>query len=243
MSDYYSGSAVASESYDVGLRSFLLGVYNKMGGALLLTALMAFLASVDPLKSLLFTSTTKGVGLTLLGYLVAFGPIVLILCLGFFSRAMDTVRGSAVAFWGVASLFGLSFGTLVMQYTSTSLGLTFLVTSASFGALSLFGYTTKKNLDAIGNFCVVALFGLIIATLISIFLQSTLLHFIITFAGILIFAGLIAWDTQKLKSRYADGHGDGTALKVQSNLAALDLYLDFINLFLLLLRLFGVKKD
>lgn len=243
MTDIYSRSPSAAADYDAGLRSFLLSVYNKMGLALLLTALMAYLASVDPLKSLLFMDTPKGIGLTVLGMIVAFGPILLILGLGIFSRAMETVTGSAVAFWGIATLFGLSFGTLVMKYTAVSLGMTFACTAATFGALSIYGYTTKRNLNAIGTFCFVALIGLIIASIVNAFLHSTGLAAIITYAGILIFAGLIAYDTQKLKDRFAQSEGDGEALTVHSNLAALDLYLDFINLFLLLLRLIGVKKD
>lgn len=230
-------------AYDTGLRQFLLGVYNRMGLALLLTALLAVLSTQQPIAGLIHGVGADGKpSLTIAGMICVFGPLVLILGLGL-TGLTRTVTGSYVALFGVAALFGLSLGSLAFIYTATSLGMTFLITAGAFGALSLFGYTTKINLNAIGSMCMMLLFGLIIAMIANIFVKSSALDLLISLAGIAIFSVLTAWDTQKLKSDYADNHGDSTGLTVAANNGALNLYLDFINLFLFLLRFLGVKKD
>lgn len=242
-SRYASTRAADPAAYDAGLRSFLLGVYNRMGAALVLTALLAFLSAQQPMAGLIHGVGADGKpSLTLIGMICAFGPLVLILGLGL-TGLTRTVTGSAVALFGVAALFGLSLGSLVFVYTATSLGLTFLITAGAFGALSLFGYTTKINLNAIGSACVMLLFGLIIAMVANMFVKSSGLDLIISLAGLAIFAVLTAWDTQKLKGAYEDSYGDKDALTIEANNGALHLYLDFINIFLFLLRFMGVKKD
>lgn len=245
MTDFRSATASSSTKadYDAGLRTFLLGVYNRMGIALLLTALLAFLSTQQPMAELIHGVGADGKpSLTIVGMICAFGPLALILGLGL-TGMTRTVTGSAVALFGVAALFGLSLGSLAFVYTATSLGLTFAVTAGAFGALSLFGYTTKINLNAIGSACVMLLFGLIIAMIANIFIRSSVMDLVISLAGVAIFSVLTAWDTQRLKTDYADAVGDSTALTVAANNGALHLYLDFINLFLFLLRFFGAKKD
>ena len=228
---------------DAGLRSFMLGVYNRMALALLLTALLATLSTQQPLAELIHGVGADGKPtMTIIGMICAFGPLLLILGLGL-TGLTRTVTGSAVALFGVAALFGLSLGSLAFIYTATSLGMTFMITASMFFALSLFGYTTKINLNAVGSACIMLLFGLIIAMVINIFLKSSVMDFVISLAGVVIFSVLTAWDTQRLKSDYAGAGGDKTSLTVAANNGALNLYLDFVNLFLFLLRFLGVKKD
>lgn len=237
MTDTY---ASVSEGTSAGLRQFCLGVYNRMFGALLLTALLAYASTVPPLRDLLYTTNAKGdIGLTILGWVVTFAPLGVVLFLG---GAAQRSRGmSAFMLWSCAALFGLGLGTVVMAYTTASLAVTFLATAGAFGSLSLWGYTTKRNLSGWGNFLLIALFGLIIAMIVNLFIASTVMQWIVTIAGILIFAGLTAYDTQKMKDTYWSAMGDEEALAIGKNNMAFALYLDFLNLFLLLLRLFGVN--
>lgn len=232
--------ASVSEGTSAGLRKFCLGVYNRMFGALLLTALLAYASTVPPLRDLLFVTNAKGdIGLTILGWIVTFAPLGIVL---FFGGAAQSSRGmSAFMLWACAALFGLGLGTVVMAYTTASLAVTFLATAGAFGALSLWGYTTKRNLSGWGNFLLIALFGLIIAMIVNLFIASTVMQWIVTIAGILIFAGLTAYDTQKMKDTYWSAMGDDESLAIGKNNMAFALYLDFLNLFLLLLRLFGVN--
>jgi hypothetical protein len=227
-------SVAADVAYDTGLRNFFLMVYNRVGLGLVLTALMAFIAAHDPVKSMLFHMVNGHLTYTMLGWIVAFGPIVLLVTLGIATGLASNGAG-AIAFWGTAALFGLSFGSLLLRYSGVSIASTFLETAAAFGGLSLFGYTTKKDLSGWGSFLIVALLGLIVAMVATVFIHSTMFALAINLIGILIFAGFIAYDTQKLKDIYEEYDGDTNA----AYLGALNLYLDFINLFLLLLRLTG----
>jgi FtsH-binding integral membrane protein len=212
--------------YDEGLRSYMLGIYNRLFGSLILTAALAYLATVPPLRDLLYTfKDGKLAGLTILGYAAAFGPILIMLGTAF-AGAYRTRGGSAFVLWSTAALFGLSSGVLVMSYAASTLAMAFLITAGSFGALSLIGYTTKKDLSGMGAALIIGLFGLIALMILGMFVHIAGLQWLITMGGILIFAGLIAYDTQKMKLGY--GSGDPAT---EANLAALDLYLDFINLF------------
>lgn len=236
------GSPTTTEDYDTGLRAFMLGVYGRMCLALLLTALLAVLSTQQPIAGLIHGVGENGKpSLTIVGMVIAFAPLVLIFGLGM-TGLTQTVTGSGIALFGVAALFGLSLGSLIFVYTATSLGMTFCVTSGAFAALSLFGYTTKINLDAIGSACMMLLFGLIILMIANMFVKSSGLDLLIAFAGLAIFAVLTAWDTQKMKGAFAGAQGDSTALTVEGNNAALSLYLDFVNIFLFLLRFLGEKK-
>jgi len=250
MSDFNRGYARsipadrADMSVDAGLRSFMLGVYNKVALGLIVSAVLAYVTGqVEPVQQLLYRVTTDGrlVGYTLLGYIVAFGPLAVIL-FGAFGMKNATPRSSGIYYWTIVSLLGASMGAITLMYTGASIFQTFLITATAFGGLSLVGYTTKKDLGPMGSFLIIGAFGLMIASLVNIFLGSGMLSFIINVVGVLVFAGLIAYDTQRLKMTYYELGGNQTAMGVATNYGALSLYLDFINLFMFLLRLFGDRR-
>lgn len=249
MSDFNRGYARtvpadrADMSVDAGLRSFMLGVYNKVALGLLLSAGLAFLTgSFPPVRDLMFNvSPTGKVGYTLLGMIVAFAPLAVIL-FGAFAMKNVTPRSSGIYYWTIVGLIGAGLGVLTFVYTGASIFSTFLITAAAFGGLSLFGYTTKKDLTGFGSFLIIGLFGLIIASVVNIFLANSMMSFIISVLGVLIFAGLIAYDTQRLKMSYYEMGGDQTAISVATNYGALSLYLNFINLFQFLLSIFGDRR-
>lgn len=231
-------------SVDQGLRSFMLGVYNKMGLGLVLSGVLAYAAAFVPaVRDLLFNTQDGYVtGYTGLGMIVAFAPMVILLGTGFFMRN-PSKTGASLLYWTIVTLMGLGMGVLALVYTGQSLATTFFVTAATFGALSLYGYTTKKDLSGFGTFLFMALFGLIIASLVNVFiLKSGMMSLIISGIGILIFAGLTAYDTQKLKTTYYQLGGNETAMSVATSYGALELYLDFINLFTMLLRFLGDRR-
>lgn len=226
--------------YDAGLRSFLIGVYNKIGGGLVLTALMALLASHDPVRQLLFTGGHgQPLGYTIFGWIVAFAPLLIIGSSIFTGVSRES---SAFIYWATTALFGLSLGTIVMRYTGVSVGSTFLITAITFGSLSLFGYSTKINMGAMGNFLFIALIGLILAMVVSIFMHSTVMNLVVSAIGILIFAGFTAYDTQRLKEAYDPSIG-ADQLSMVSNMMALSLYLDFLNMFQFILQFVGVSSN
>lgn len=249
MSDFNRGAARtipvdrADMSVDAGLRSFMLGVYNKVALGLLVSAGLAFLTgSFPPVRDLMFsTSPTGRVGYTLLGMIVAFSPLAVML-FGMFAMKNATPRSSGIFYWTIVALIGAGLGVLSLVYTGTSIFSTFLITAAAFGGLSLFGYTTKKDLTGFGSFLIVGLVGLVIASLVNMFLQNSVMGFLISVVGVLIFAGLIAYDTQRLKMSYYEMGGDQAAMGVATNYGALSLYLNFINLFQFLLSIFGDRR-
>jgi hypothetical protein len=246
MSDYNRGlpraaaAGAADMAVDAGLRAFMLGIYNKVALGLLVSAAMAYLtSSYPPVRDLMFQIRPNGaIGFTGLGMIVSFAPLGILLFSAFLMKSV-TPRSSGVVYWAIVALIGASLGTVVLLYTATSVASTFLITAAAFGALSLVGYTTKRDMTAFGSFLIMGLVGLIIAMLVNVFLQSTGMAFIINALGVLIFAGLIAWDTQRLKMTYYHLGGDAQALGVATNYGALSLYLDFINLFRFLLMFLG----
>lgn len=249
MSDYNRGYARtvpadrADMSVDAGLRSFMLGVYNKVALGLLLSAGLAFLTgSFPPVRDLMFSVAANGrVGYTPLGMIVAFAPLAVML-FGAFAMRNPTPRSAGILYWTIVSLIGAGLGVLTFVYTGASIFSTFLITAAAFGGLSLFGYTTKKDLTGFGSFLIIGLFGLIIASLVNIFLQNSAMNFIISVLGVFIFAGLIAYDTQRLKMSYYEMGGDQGAMSVATNYGALSLYINFINLFQFLLSIFGDRR-
>ncbi|MDZ4375343.1 MAG: Bax inhibitor-1/YccA family protein [Phenylobacterium sp.] len=251
MSDFrnsHSIPATADMSVDAGLRSFMLGVYNKVALGLLVSAALAWVTgSYPPVRDLLFSTAvfpdgvTRLTGMTLLGMIVAFSPLVVLLGSNFVmkNRTAGTAGG---LYWLIVALIGASMGTVVLVYTGASVIQTFLITAAAFGALSLFGYTTKKDLTGFGSFLLVGLIGLIIASVVNMFMQNSMMQFLISVLGVFIFAGLIAFDTQRLKMQYYDLGGDQAAMGVATNYGALSLYINFINLFQFLLQLFGDRR-
>jgi hypothetical protein len=204
--------------------------YRWMSLGLGITGLVAWLISESPSALELFVSNRivfYGLLFAQLGLVIAFGSVA--------SRASTAVTGAM--FFAYAALTGVTFSILFLIYTSSSIASTFLVTGGAFAGLSVFGAATKSDLSGVGRFAIFALIGLILASVANIFLASSALLWITTFAGVVIFAALTAYDTQKLKALYAAGVGDNLALR-----GALMLYLDFINMFLFLLRLFGRRK-
>jgi len=248
MSDFNRGYARpiptdrADMSVDAGLRSFMLGVYNKMALGLLLSAGLAWLTgSFAPVRDAMFTVANGRVGYSVLGMLVAFAPLVVLLFSGFAIKN-QTPRTANITYWSVVSLIGASFGVLVLRYTGASIASTFLITATAFGGLSLVGYTTKRDLTGFGSFLIMGLWGLIIASLVSLFWNPPGFSFIISVLGVLIFAGLTAYDTQRLKMTYYQLGGNEAGMSVATSYGALSLYLDFINLFQFLLALFGNRR-
>jgi FtsH-binding integral membrane protein len=250
MSDYNRGYARtipadrADMSVDAGLRSFMLGVYNKVAVGLLLSAALAFLTgSFPPVRDAMFRITADGrlAGFTPIGMIVSFAPVVLLLISGFALRN-PTPKSSGVLYWTIVSLIGASLGVVVLAYTGASIASTFLITAAAFGGLSLVGYTTKKDLTGMGSFLIMGVIGLLIASVVNMFLQNGAMAFIINAAGVLIFAGLIAYDTQRLKMTYYELGGNQAAMGVATNYGALSLYINFINLFQFLLQIFGDRR-
>lgn len=234
----------ADMSVDAGLRTFMLGVYNKVALGLVLSAALAFLTGAyQPVSQLMFRLTADGrlAGFTPLGMIVAFAPIVLLLLSGFALRN-PTPKSSGVLYWTIVTLIGASLGVVVLAYTGASIAQTFLITAAAFGGLSLVGYTTKKDLTAFGSFLIMGVIGLLIASVVNMFLQNGAMAFIINALGVLIFSGLIAYDTQRLKMTYYELGGNQAAMGVATNYGALSLYINFINLFQFLLALFGNRR-
>jgi FtsH-binding integral membrane protein len=249
------GSTVARSGavYDQGLRSYMLGIYNHMTVALAISALVALAA----FKLSTTTDASAAVGRFAGQYITNFGAVlygsplkwvVMLAPLAFvflFSFRFEKMSYQSLmtTFYVFAAVMGLSLGTLLFVYTTGSVVQVLFITAASFGALSLFGYTTKRNLSAMGSFLVMGLFGLIIASLVNIFLQSSGLQFALNLLGVGIFAGLTAWDTQKLKEQYDYVSSDGELMAKSSIMGALTLYLDFINMFQFLLSLMGQRNN
>ena len=241
-----------SASIDEGLRAYMLKVYNLMALGLVITGLSALGAMMlattnDPATTV--TTMANGKMLTSLGVALYGSPLKWVVMLApigmvFFLSAriqLMSVSSAQTAFWVFAGLMGLSLSSIFLVYTSASIVQTFFVTAAAFGALSLFGYTTKRDLTAIGSFLIMGVFGILIAMVVNIFLQSSALQFVISAIGVLVFAGLTAYDTQKIKEIYFDGD-DVLVSSRKAILGALTLYLDFINLFSFLLSFMGKRE-
>ena len=247
MSDFNRGftrpaPAVADMSVDAGLRAFMLGVYNKVGLGLVLSAVLAYVTGTVPaVQQYLFNVDPLGrISYTMLGWVVAFAPLAILLFQAFARRTSP--QAAALTYWAIVSLIGASFGLLFIVYSDVSIFQTFLVTAAAFGGLSLVGYTTKRDLTGMGSFLIMGLWGLIFAMLASFFFHSPALVFAINIIGVLIFAGLIAYDTQRLKMTYYQLGGNEAAMSVATSYGALSLYLDFINLFRFLLYFMGGSR-
>lgn len=248
MSDFNRGYSVtagrADMSVDAGLRAFMLGVYNKVAIGLVLSAALAYATSAfPPVTQLLYVLTPDGrlAGFTLLGTLLRFAPLAIIL-VSMFAMRNPSPASSGFLYWAIVATIGASSGVWVLAYTGASVAMTFLITATAFGALSLWGYTTKRDLTGFGSFLMIGLVGLIVASLVNMFLHLSAIYFIINIVGVLIFAGLIAYDTQRLKMTYYHLGGDQTAMGVATNYGALSLYLDFINLFQFLMSLMGSRR-
>lgn len=234
---------------DAGLRAHMIRVYNYMAGGVALTGIVAWFAYQAAGGDAITVSGRVVSGLTPFGQAIFQGPLMWVLLFAplglvfFLSYRIGNLQASTarLLFFIYAALLGLSLSSVFLVYTHASLTRVFFITAASFGALSLWGYTTQRNLDAMGSFMIMGLFGLIIASLVNIFLASSALYWAISVLGVLIFAGLTAWDTQKVKELYSP-MDDGTVAGRKAVMGALALYLDFINMFLFLLRLLGDRR-
>ncbi len=220
--------------FDAGLRKHMLSVYNYMTSGVLLTGIVALLfSSWDGAPAVLF-------GPGPLKYLIMFAPLAFVLVLSFGINRLSTSTAQAL-YWAFAVAMGLSLASIFFVYTGASIATVFFATAAGFASLSLWGYTTKRDLSGMGTFLLMGLVGLIIASIANIFMQSGPLSYAIAAIGVLIFAGLTAYDTQKIKNLYFELAGSQFLGKA-AIMGALTLYLDFINMFLFLLRLFGSRE-
>ena len=237
-------------SVDAGLRSFMLGVYNKLALGLLISAVLAYVAGTVP-------TVTEFVFGTPFRYVVQFGPIALIF-ISMFAMRNPSPLGSAILYWTIVGLIGLGLGVWVyaaqtgavldtrggrsMALDFVTIAKAFLITATAFGALSLFGYTTKMNLRPIGVFMLVALFGVVILGLVSLlFPPSGMMETIIMFGVLILSAGLVAWETQELKEGYYSLQGDARGMAVMTNWGALNFYISFINMFRIILMLLASR--
>jgi uncharacterized protein len=236
-------------AYDMGLRAHMISVYNYMASGVALTGVTAWLAYQMAGGDAIRISGGTIVGLTSFGQALFNSPLMWVLVLAplglvfFLSFRISHMQASTarLLFFVYAGLLGVSLATIFVAYTQTSITRVFFISAAAFGALSLYGYTTQRSLNAMGSFLIMGLFGLIIASLVNIFLKSSGLDWALSVIGVLIFAGLTAWDTQKIKEMF-DPQDDGTIAGRKVVMGALSLYLDFINMFLMLLRLFGERR-
>ncbi|PZU86564.1 MAG: hypothetical protein DI527_19755 [Chelatococcus sp.] len=234
---------------DQGLRSFMLGVYNNMSIGLAITGLFAIGISMFAIAG--YTPSGKVAGLTPLGVALFASPLKWVVMLAplafimFFSFKAESMSASSARgmFFAFAAVMGVSMASIFLVFTSESIARVFFITAASFAGLSLFGYTTKKSLSGIGSFLIMGLIGLVIASLVNIFLASSALGFAISVIGVLVFAGLTAWDTQRLKEMYLYSDLDPESAAKLSVNGALSLYLNFVNMFQMLLSLFGNRQE
>ena len=241
------GRSMSAAQYDAGLRSYMLGIYNHMSIALAISGLVAIGAfmlgtTTGANGRLALTPFGQAIWLSPLKWVIMLAPLGFVLLLSF---RWERMSYSALlgTFYSFAAIMGLSLSSVFVVYKLGSIAQVFFITAAAFGALSLFGYTTKKDLSGMGKFMLMGLFGLIIASIVNIFMKSGPLQFAINVIGVLVFAGLTAWDTQRLKEEYDVVAGDQTLMQKWSLMGALTLYLNFINMFQMLLQLFGVRNE
>lgn len=231
--NYANPTAASGYDIDVGLRQHMLRVYNYMAGGLGLTGIVAYVAAASGFyQSIMHTP---------LMWVVMLAPLGVVMLLSFRIQSMS-IAGAQLAFWSYAALVGLSLAGIFLVYTHTSIASVFFITASMFLGMSLYGYTTRSDLSKFGSFLFMGLIGIVVASLVNIFVMSSALHFAISVAGVIVFTGLTAWDTQKIKEVYFAGMGPEWAAK-SAIMGALTLYLDFINLFLMLLQLFGDRRS
>ena len=231
---------------DEGLRAYMLKVYNYMATGILLTGIIALisfkLSAVTDSNGAIVSLTSFGNTIFFSGWkwLVMLAPLGIVFYMSFGINKMSASKAQTV-FWVFAALMGLSLSWILLVYTGASVARVFFITSATFGAMSIYGYTTKRDLTKLGSFLMMGLIGIIIASVVNIFLKSSMMYFVISILGVLIFVGLTAYDTQKIKNMYA-ASDTGELMGKKAVMGALTLYLDFINLFIMLLRLFGQRR-
>ncbi|PIR34463.1 MAG: hypothetical protein COV36_00830 [Alphaproteobacteria bacterium CG11_big_fil_rev_8_21_14_0_20_44_7] len=230
-----SVASVENAGFDAGLRKHMLKVYNYMGLALVVSGLLSYFAGHS--EAYIQTVFTNPI----LYWGIALAPLAMVFFLSIRIEKMS-MQTAQITFWAFASVMGLSLASIFLMYTEASIFKTFLATAGTFGAMSLYGYTTKRDLSGMGSFLIMGLFGIIIASVVNIFLQSSALDFAVSILGVLIFIGLTAYDTQRIKQLYFVHGGQGETGGKAAIMGALSLYLDFINLLLFLLRFMGDRR-
>jgi uncharacterized protein len=234
----YADRAGSGAVVDQGLRSYLLRVYNYMGVGLVVTGAVAYFFAHWSLSSEANAELVYG---SPLRYVIMLAPLAFVLVLSFGIEKMS-VGAAQLTFWAFTAIMGLSLSSIFLVYTGQSIAKVFFISAAMFGAMSLYGYTTKRDLTQIGSFLVMGLIGIVIASLVNMFLHSNGLGFAISLIGVVVFVGLTAWDTQRIKLSYSASYGSAVLAK-SAIMGALNLYLDFINLFMMLLRLTGSQRN
>lgn len=227
-----ANAGLTQTAVDVGLRQYMLRVYNYMAGGLALTGVVAYGAAAGGLYQAILG--------TPLYWIVLLAPLVLVMLLGFRIEKMS-LGAAQLTFWAYAGLVGLSLSGIFLVYTGTSIARVFFIAAATFAAMSLYGYTTRSDLSRFGSFLFMGLIGIVIAGLVNIFVASSGLQFAISIIGVIVFVGLTAWDTQRIKELYVAADGEVVAGK-KAIMGALALYLDFLNLFLMLMQLLGDRR-
>ena len=231
---------------DEGLRAYMLKVYNYMASGILITG---FISLILFKMSVVTTADGSIAGLTGLGnvlynsalmWVVMLAPLGVVFYMSFGIKKMSAAKAQGT-FWVFAALMGASLSSIFLIYTGASITRVFFITSGTFGAMSIYGYTTKKDLTKLGSFLMMGLFGIIIASIVNMFMKSTMMYYVISILGVLIFVGLTAYDTQEIKNMYL-ASDSGEVIGKKAVMGALTLYLDFINLFIMLLRLFGQRR-
>ncbi|MBS7811256.1 Bax inhibitor-1/YccA family protein [Roseococcus pinisoli] len=242
-------AGVDAASIDAGLRAYMLRVYNWMASGLALTGIVAYLIANTPAIQQLFFAvvrTPRGFATapTILGYAAIFAPLVFVLVLSFGINRVSKTTAQAL-FWAFCAVMGASMANIFIVYTSTSIASTFFICAAMFASMSLIGYTTKTDLTKMGSFMLMGLIGIILASVVNIFVQSPMMTFVVSILGVVIFCGLTAYDTQRIKNDYIEySYAEGTdQAGKRSVMDALGLYLNFINLFQFLLQFAGVRRD
>ncbi len=234
-------AARAGVAVDEGLRAYMLGVYNYMAAGVALTGVAAYLTFMLAVQDGALTPFGQAIYTSPLRWVVAFAPLGFVFYLGFRLQQMS-VGAAQIAFWAFAAIMGISLSSIFVMFTGQSITQIFFITAASFGALSLWGYTTKRDISGWGSFLFMGVVGILIAMLVNYFLQSSGLQFAISVIGVLVFAGLTAYDTQRIKDGYLMVRGDAAMIAKSAIMGALSLYLDFINMFVFLLQLFGNRN-
>jgi len=241
-----SRTAAETHVIDEGLRTYMLKVYNYMASGILITG---FISLILFKLSVVTTADGSIAGLTSIGnalynsalmWVVMLAPLGVVFYMSFGIKNMSAAKAQGT-FWVFAALMGASLSSIFLIYTGASITRVFFITAGTFGAMSIYGYTTKKDLTKLGSFLMMGLFGIIIASIVNIFMKSTMMYYVISIIGVLVFVGLTAYDTQKIKNMYF-ASDSGEIMGKKAVMGALTLYLDFINLFIMLLRLFGQRR-
>jgi FtsH-binding integral membrane protein len=232
--NYLGRAATTDVAIDAGLRQHMLRVYNYMGSGLALTGIVAYAVANTP-------ALVQAIFGTPLQWVVMLAPLAFVLVLSFGINRLSFFAAQAV-FWAFAVAMGASLASIFLVFTGASIARVFFITAGTFAAMSLYGYTTKADLSKFGSFLLMGLIGIIIASLVNLFLQSSALQFAISVIGVLVFVGLTAYDTQRIKEAYLESD-DGETMSKKALMGALSLYLDFINLFMMLMQLFGQRRD